>query len=196
MPSHTISQEYSKSETAQALIATLILLYSNAYLHELGHKYTAKWLTGAESTIEMELLAGYAVFDYENWKILTKDPKSAIATFLAGPIAGTLNGLAILASLPLLNKNPFWHHVVKSNAVGVIANNLINLIPFRLFGFTSDGYHIWDVYEKMEKGDFDKEEKLEKLADVPTAGKFAILKKLVKDPLLITDKEAIIAQAA
>ena len=195
-PTNTIIADYTTSEKIQVSLAHLILLYSNVYLHELGHKYTAKWLTGAKSSISMGVLAGFTHFDEENWKILNKKSKPAILTFLAGPAVGLVGGLAVLSAALLIDRNSFWHTEIKSGGKGLIFMNLFNLIPFNLFGLPSDGYQIWEKYEQIQKGNYDKKEQLEKLIDISAADKFALVKNVAKDPLSITDKDAIAAPAA
>ena len=157
----------------QATLAALALLYSNVYIHELGHKYTAKWLTGAQSSISLGVFAGYTKFDPENWKILNKKPKATILALLAGPVAGFLAGLGVLGLGSLIDKNSFWRREMQSQGFALMLMNLSNLIPFRLFNFSSDGYRIWETYDQMQNNDFDKKDAVEKLSTGSPIDKFA-----------------------
>jgi hypothetical protein len=135
---------------AIALIPALILLYSNIYLHELGHKYTAKILTGADSDIHIELLSGYTEWNEENSQLLKAHPKSQIATCLAGPMLGALGGYAVYALASLLPEKSAWRYEMQHNGQTLVWMNLLNLLPVNLFGRKLDGYLIWEIIQEMK----------------------------------------------
>ncbi len=134
-----------------ALVPALILLYSNIYLHELGHKYTAKMLTGADSDIYIGLLSGYTEWDGENSQLLKAHPKSQIATCLAGPLLGALGGYAVYALASLLPHQSAWRHEMQHNGQSLLWMNLLNLLPINLFGRKLDGYLIWEIIQEIRK---------------------------------------------
>lgn len=161
--------------------------------HELGHKYAAKVLTGADSTIEVGFFSGVTKFDKKNAELVSKYPKSKIMALLAGPLAGCLgacgiyffgskyfergsqlNGMALIA---------FW---------SALAMELCNLWPEE----HNDGAQILKTLKQMQDGTPDTKKPLEKLVDTPAIDKFALIKKIAKNPLLIADKDAVSAAAA
>lgn len=201
IPSQAIRPSTMQFDTIprmQVASAALAFIYSNIYIHELGHKYTAKWLTGADSTISLGLLSGYTHFDDANWKIVNKKPKAMILALLAGPIAGFLAGLGVYAAAALIDKNTPWHDEIKGNGRGLMLMNLINLIPFWWGNFESDGYRIWDIFTKLQRGEYEKSETASALS-ISTSSiseQFNRLKKTIADKTkLITDQRTAIFSA-
>jgi peptidase M50-like protein len=172
----------TRQERLKAGPFLLALLYANTYLHELGHKYTAKYLTGTESTIGLGIFAGYTKFDEKNWKILKKNPKAAIITFLAGPAVGFLAGFGVYASAFLFDKNSYLHLLLEESGFEQMIGNLLNLISFYWGNLRSDGYQIWQTYDEMKKEDPEKLKKLENLSQkISPTDQISTLQKIMKE---------------
>lgn len=177
-------------DLAQALAIDYATGLVITFIHELGHKYSAKLLTGADSTIKMNILFGGAtVFDTENWKKLKNDPESRILAILAGPLAGCLASYGIYKLAASLDENSKLYKEIQQIAWMSIFGNLAELLPFRVpfAGTYSDGYQIWTAIEEIQnKKEEEKSTPLKLLNPMPLVEKFGFFKKMkpVKPALL------------
>lgn len=168
-----------------AISLYIITLLPLTLCHELGHKYAAKVLTGADSTIEVGFFKGLTKFDKPNAELVSKYPKSKIMALLAGPLAGCLGACGIyFYGSRYFEKYSQLHAISLTALITALVVDLSNLWPEE----GNDGAKILKTIKQMQAGNYDKKQTLEKLVDIPTIKKFALLKKIVKDALPITDK--------
>ncbi len=143
--------------------------------HELGHKYAAKVLTGADSTIEVGLDGGATKYSPENWQLVNKYPKCKVMGLLAGPLAGCLGacGIYFLGSRYFEKYSPL-HGMALAALAGNLANQLSNLWPED----NNDGAQIMTTLKQMKEGKVETESPLVKLAKALPADKIGLIKTI------------------
>lgn len=192
--------------TAQDLVllywgALALYLVSNlpvTLCHELGHKYAAKALTGADSTIEVGLFGGATKFNQENWQLVNKYPKRKIMGLLAGPLAGCLGacGIYFWGSRYFEKYSPLYAMAL-SALMGALVGELSNLWPAEdNNGAQSDGAQIMATLKQMKEEKGETKSPLVKLAEALPADKRGLIKTITDGKSALHESKPAVALAA
>lgn len=139
----------------------MAIWHGTVLMHELGHKYVGQTLMDIPGKIDVGFFKGRTLFDFSNANPNNITHAKIIATLAAGPMAGSLAGLAAYKSAKFVKKDFFLKLILKSYGALSIFGNAINLLPF---GENWDGNKIlifskaWLNNEPLFKVDNDKAE--------------------------------------